>query len=253
MKGIVLIISLIAGIFSSIAQDNIDAKRIFENSIQKLSVNNVRLEMDIESFDRNKNKKTKSLNILFAELDQEKKALIEITAPENIRGTKILTTNNPENKDILFIYMPSTGKTQKIRTSDQNLTIAGNEIPIQQFNHSFYNNYTFTTIDPDTLNGVFCSRIKLQQPEKKDYEIAFVSKDNEQLLRLEKYNSSQQLTAITEMWDYIEVNNDHHKVYPGKISIKNLKTREGSDITLKNIEYIKQVTPEDFRLTSSDS
>ncbi len=79
------------------------------------------MNLDLETFGGKGESKSKSLIVSFAEFDQKKKVMIEFVAPENVSGTKILTTDYPNKKGIIEIYMPATGKIQRIRANWCNL------------------------------------------------------------------------------------------------------------------------------------
>jgi hypothetical protein len=133
MKSILSFIIAMTIFLSLSANDKSEAKRLIESAQNKLQLKNIHLNMELETFDNKGEGKFKNLLVSFAEFENEKKVLIEFLAPEKVSGTKILTTKPNDKKGIIEIYMPSTGKIQKIRANQRNLKIMGSEIPIAQF------------------------------------------------------------------------------------------------------------------------
>ncbi|MDA3953385.1 MAG: outer membrane lipoprotein-sorting protein [Bacteroidales bacterium] len=251
MKRSILIISSILFVFITVANDNINAKELFEASKLKLSIANVHLILDLETFDKKGNRKSKVLEVSYATFDQLKKVKIEFIAPENIMGTKIITTEYPDKKGLIEIYMPSTGRVQKIRASQSNLKIMGTEIPIAQFSSTINSDFDFTHIGSEVVNGLQCYKIKVQNPNGKgDYGIAFISKDKEQLYRVEKYDSQSKLIILTELLEYTKINNSSNIVYPQRIFVKNFKTGKSSNMNIRNMNFLEKVTIEDFKLST---
>jgi len=252
MKSTILIISTIISLLNVVVNDNVDAKKLFEDSKLKLSLKNIHLVLDLETSDGKGNSKTKTLAVYFAEFGEQKIVKIEFVAPENIAGTKIITTNYPNKKGIIEIYMPATGKIRKIRASQNNLKIMGSKIPINQFSTVLEAEVKYKLLEKEVLNGVECHKIKVQTPNGKgEYGIAFVSVKKGYLLRIEKYNMQNKLVGLTELSDYIKVDYSNLKVYPRGIRVKNLKTGESSNMRVFSVNYLGKVDIEDFKLSST--
>ena len=248
-----VLFALLTSLISATAKDNADAKQLFENSAQKLSIKNVHLVLDMETSDGKGNRKTKTLGVSFAEFDQAKKTLIEFLAPENVKGTKILTNDYKNKKGIIEIYMPATGKVQKIRANQRNMRILGSEIPIDQFRAVVEDGLNYTLTGEEKINGINCYRIKMQKTDEKGYEVAFISVEKEQLLKIEQYDNQNRMTGMTELSDYMEVNNSEHKFYPKKICVKNLKNKKISVMEIKQVNFLKNADIRDFQLSPTAS
>lgn len=230
------------------SSDDVKAKQLFENSKQKLSLKNVSLDLDLEIIDKKGNIKSKSLSVAFAEFNQEKKVMIEITAPEKVKGTKILTTNYQDKKGIIEIYMPATGKIQKFRANNRNLKLMGSEIPITQFSSIIDSDYSFTLLENAKVNGIMCYKIRVQKPEELEYGIAYISVKEEYLLRVEKYDSKDQLQTLTELSDYMKVTNSESKFYPQLIHVSNFKSGKSSNMKVRSLEYVQNVNIASFQI-----
>jgi hypothetical protein len=235
------------------ASDAVEARQLFFASKAKLALKNVHLILDLKTFDGRGKSKTKSLDIAFAEFNKEKKVLVKITAPDNVKGTKILTTDSPDKKGIVEIYMPATGKIQKIKASKRNLKIMGSEIPLAQFSNIVEAGFKFSLLGKDDLDGTLCYKIKLESPDAKEYGVAFVSVKDKNLLQLEQYNSRGEMATLTKFSNYVEVSNTSGKYYPRFISVKNLKTGERSDMKILRANYISDISINDFSLANSNS
>jgi hypothetical protein len=253
MKSILSFISAMTIIFSLLVNDKPEAKRLIESAQNKLQLKNIHLNMELETFNSKGERKSKNLLVSFAEFDKEKKVLIEFLAPEKVLGTKILTTKPKDKKGIIEIYMPSTGKIQKIRANQRNLKIMGSEIPIAQFGKIVEGVLTYTLLEKETINGIECQKVKVEEQGSKEHRVVFISTLKEYLLRVEKYSAQNKLVNFTELSDYMEIDNSDSKVYPKKIHVKNLKSGKSSNMKLINVNILSKVEIKDFTLSPGTS
>ena len=251
MKKLLMLTGLIILTLRLVAGDSVEARKIYESSKEKLSLKNVHLVLDLQTFDAKGNEKSKSMKVSFAQFGDEKKVMVEVTAPENINGTKILTTDSKDQRGVIEIYMPATGKIQKIRASQRNLKMLGSEIPINQFSSVISAGTEMDIIGQQEINGVQCHVIKMQADDENEYDLAFISVDAEQLLRIETFDSKGNLTTQTDLSDYMKVRGTEAKMYPREIEVKNFKTGKSSRLHVVQLEYLTNVNIEDFKLVSA--
>lgn len=250
-KTLIIALSCFLIFSNSFAKSGIDAKQIFKNSKRDISLINVHLLMDVKTLDKKGNEKFKSLEVSFAEFNEQKKVLISIIAPKDMSGMKILSTDYLNKKGIIEIYMPSTGKIQKIRAGQHNTRILESGIPINIFRSLVDNNLKYSLIGEETINGKLCYKIRIGNPDKdKEYKIACVSKKENHLLRMEEFDSHNKIISSTLMSDYNIVSNPKKLIYPKEIKIKNFKTGKSSIVKISKASYLNNAKIDDFKLTA---
>lgn len=247
------IIAFLFSAFAAQAAGNVDAQKILEKSKQKLALINVHLVLELETSDAKGNEKGKSMDVTFAEFGTEKKVMVEVTAPENLNGMKILTTDFEDKKGIIEIYMPATGKIQKIRASQRNIRMLGSEIPINQFSAALDADFDFNLIGEKMINGENCYEIMIGKEGEKTYELAYVTVETEQLIRLDAYVSGDKLATRTDMTGYMKVVGTSSKMYPQEIKVQNFKNGKSSLLRVKQVDYLNNVSQDDFQLVSKAS
>jgi len=250
MKRTLIIALIFFLLFSnSFAKSGIDAKQIFKNSKRDLSLINIHLLMDVKTLDKKGIEKSKTLDVSFAEFNQQKKVLISILAPENMSGIKILSTDYHNKKGIIEIYMPASGKIQKIRAGQHHTKILESGVPINIFRSIVNDNLIYTIIGEKTIQGKPCYKIKIGNPEKnKEYQIACVSKEQNRLLSLEEYDNHKKPVTFTSLSDYKTVINPKKLVYPQKIETKNYKTGKNSTVKIRQASYLAKANIKNFKL-----
>ena len=238
----------------SFAKPGTDAKQIFKNSKRNLSLINVHLFMDVKTFDKKGIEKSKSLEVSFAEFNEQKKVLISILAPENMSGMKILSTDYLNKKGIIEIYMPATDKIQKIRAGQHHTKILESGVPINIFRSIVDDNLKYTIIGEETIQGKPCYKIKIGNTEKnREYKIACVSKEQNRLLSLKEFDNRKNIIMSTVMANYQTVTNPKKLVYPKEIEITNFKTGKRSIVKIKQASYLFNAKIDDFKLNPKNS
>jgi len=255
MKKISLIVFSFFILFSySSAKSGTDAKQIFKNSKRDLSLINVHLLMDIKTSDKKGLEKYKTLDVSFAEFNEQKKILISVLAPENMSGMKILSTNYLNKKEIIEIYMPATGKIQKIRAGGHHTKILESGIPINIFRSIVDDNLKYTIIGEKTVQDIPCYKIKIGNAEKnKEYKIACVSKRQNRLLSLEEFDNHEKPVISTFLYDYKTLTSSKKLIYPQKIEIKNYKTEKKTIVKIRQASFLVKANINDFKLKIKSS
>jgi len=249
MRNILLIFVILTRFFCASAQEEESSpKEIFENAVGHLTINNARLLMNMETIDQKGNSKTRELRASFAGIDETKQVMIEITAPDNLKGTKVLSTRHPDGPGIIQVYMPSTGKTRKFRANSRNINRIGNKIPIGHFSTSSYSGFKAISIGKAQIDGMECHKIHLRPEEENTYGIAYVTVDGEQLLRVEQYDQNAQMTGLTELSEYRSTNLPGNKPYPRKINIRETNTDEKTEIRITDIKSLTDPEELDFKM-----
>lgn len=246
---IVFFFGCMLGLLTADVSGQVDPGEIIENAVKKMALRDVRLDLEVETFDGKGNSKSRELNVSFALFDDLKKVLIEIMAPENVRGTRILTTDYPDKKGIIQVYMPSTGKIRKFRANNRRLKMAGSEIPINHFSVAAYADYEISVAETVTVDGVEYHKIKMNSPDENEFLIVYIRCDGEQLFRVESYDSQGLLTGVTELSDYFRIDvPGAGNFYPRQVCVKNLKNGKASNMIIREIVPLNGVKKTDFEL-----
>ena len=255
MKKISLIVLSFFILFSySSAKSGKDAKQIFKNSKRDLYLINVHLLMDIKTSDKKGLEKAKTLDVSFAEFNEQKKILISVLAPENMSGMKILSTDYLNKKGIIEIYMPATGKIQKIRAGGHHTKILESGIPIDIFRSIADDNLKYTIIGEENIQGTPCYKIKIGNTERnKEYKIACISKTQNHLISMEEFDSHERPVILTVLYDYKTVISSKRLIYPQKIEITNYKTEKKSTVKIRQVSYLANANINDFKLNIKPS
>lgn len=247
-KALLIIVLLVTSISLMFGTDNDDARKMFETSRQKLVLKNIHLVLNLKTTNNKGISKNKELAVSYGDFIHEQKVLVEFLAPENVKGTKILATDYPEKRGIIEIFMPATGRIQKIRANQRNMKIMDSEIPIEQFRSIINADLCYSFLDKGEFNGQICHKIKVQSKNEDGYEVVYVSVDKELIVHMENFDKKERLIRTTDISNYKAIPNNKHKMYPQVISVQNLKSGKNSKIQVQKIKYILNINSKDFML-----
>ncbi|WP_291862748.1 outer membrane lipoprotein-sorting protein [Marinilabilia sp.] len=248
---ITILLFCLLGMFNTGDKEQKNAKETFEIAVKKLVLKDVRATITLETFDGNGNDKSRTLNVSFAKFDETKKVMIEITAPEDLLGTRILMTDYSDKEGIIEVFLPATGKIRKFRANNRRLKMVDSEIPMNHFSSSAFANYQLLESKQVTINGVDYKKIKLHLPDKSEYLIAYVDVSRELLSRIESYDSGAKLTDITEFTDYRHINSTGNElIFPHKVNVSNPSSGKASVLTINDLKTLKQIQKSDFDLVT---
>jgi|GEM_PF-1571307 hypothetical protein len=228
-----------------------DTETLFQNAVKKLAMKDVQAKMTLESTDADGNSVLRKLNVSFAHFENFKKVIIEITAPEDLNGTRILTTDflDSSRESTIEVFLPSTGKIRKFRANNRRLKIPGTDIPMNYFSSSAFNGYLITDAGQTSINEIDCKKIKLNLPDNNEYLIAYIDIINELMFRIEYYDKKEILTGINEFSEYGSIDSSNAEIiFPRNISVSNPETGNISKLTINHLEALTEIRKTDFNI-----
>lgn len=226
-------------------------KTAFENAVKKLALKDVQAQITLKTTDAGGNSILRKLNVSFGDFEKTRKVMIQITAPEDLKGTQILTTHfiDKSRKSTIEIFLPSTGKIRKFRANNRKLKIPGTEIPINHFSSAAFDDYLISIEEKDIFNGRQVQKIKLHLPGNDEYMVVYLDLQAERLYRIKSYDKNENLTSNTEFTDYRHTEpSEIENCFPYKVLVHNPISGKTSELTVSKINQLTQIRDADFDL-----
>ncbi|MGQ1946953.1 outer membrane lipoprotein-sorting protein [Geofilum sp. OHC36d9] len=253
---IIILFVCLMGIINPSNAEKKNTATALESAVKKLALNDVQAQMTLEITDAGGNNILRKLNVSFARFEGTRKVMIEITGPEDLQGTRILTTHfsNNSQKSTIEVYLPSTGKIKKFRANNHCLKIPGCEIPMNHFSSSAFDGYIISEEEKDTLNGREVQKIKLQLPGNPGCMVVYLDVRAELLYQVRSYDSNGILTSNTEFTDYRHPGSFEKGTYfPYKMNVYNPVSGQRSNLTIKKLNHLIQIRDSDFELANKSN
>ncbi|TCO07442.1 outer membrane lipoprotein-sorting protein [Natronoflexus pectinivorans] len=222
-------------------------KELFRESLEKIARQNIHLEIELESTNRRGNSRVREMDVFTSNIDDVRYVKVELLSPDEVKGVKIVTSGSEENRGTVEIFMPATGRVQRLRSYD-NPTVMGSEIPLDQLNFDAYKNYGFSMETREMLNGLEHHKLKLESTDDEGWFYVWISVDEVLLNRIERFNAAGVKSMVTEMSDYHVVSHHSGALFPGEIQSTNLQSNEQSVMRIRSVQPILNPSKEDYTL-----
>ncbi|ASB49954.1 outer membrane lipoprotein-sorting protein [Alkalitalea saponilacus] len=220
---------------------------LFRQSLDKIARQNIHLEVELKSTDRRGNSRIREMEVFTSNIDDVRYVKVELLSPDEVKGVKIVTSGSEENHGVVEIFMPATGRVQRLRTYD-NPTVMGSEIPLDQLNFDAYRNYKFSMEGSEMINSVEHHKLKLESPDEGGWFYVWISTDEVLLNRIERFNANGIKSMETEISGYKEVEQQNGVLFPSKIKTSNHQTNEQSVMRIRSVQRILHPAKEDYTL-----
>lgn len=173
-----------------------------------------------------------------------KKSFTEYLAPAREEGTKMLKL-----EDRLWIYSPSTDRTIQLSGHMLRQSVMGSDLSYEDMmeDRNLTEMYTSKILSEETLNGRNTWKLELiAKVDDATYQKRMIWVDQERFVPLkeELFAKSGQLLKKTTMSDIEKIDG---RWYPKKMNYKDmLKTGEGTDFIVREIEFNPKISAEIF-------
>lgn len=173
------------------AQDSLDAQTILAKSDDAEGYRSCYFEM--EQTLATTGGKTRTLKLRVWALENGARQLAEYLAPADIRGQKILMTEDGDN---IWTFNPETRRTRKLGSHMKKKRVMGSDFSYEdQAGGTYSEKYTPTKIGQETLDGVDCFILELRPtPKGPGYEklVAWVARKDFVFRRVDFYREGDE-------------------------------------------------------------
>jgi hypothetical protein len=163
--------------------------------------------------------------------------LTRFTAPANIAGTAILSIENSDREDDVWVYLPALRKVRRLAAADKRDSFAGTD-----FSHGDVIGYkvaawTHTLLRQEALQGNDCAVIEslpasdeIKQSTGYGRRVSWVRLDNGVTVQGELYDEHNELLKRYYARDLKEVDAATHHWQPMELEMKNVQSGHASVI-----------------------
>jgi hypothetical protein len=122
--------------------------------------------------------------------------------PADVRGTVMLTFEQPYGSDEQWLFLPSLKRTKKINAENKSGSFLGTEFSWEDISTRELTKYHYRYLR-DEGNTWVVERVPAYQYSGYSRQVTWVSKDNDQTVRIEYYDRNAALlkTQVLEKWE----------------------------------------------------
>ena len=185
------------------------ADKIVENALEKnsLEFDAGRAEMSLVVEGRNGDKSDRSMVVKSAKIDGAVRTLIELTAPEELKGQAFLFAENDEGDDDVWMYVPAFEVTRRIEGSKKQGAFLGshftyNDLESRDVQQASYEKHDDSEIG-DTEDLVVDAHPKSESDSEYGKVLVYVRKEDYVPLKFKFFEDSDELmkTLFVEKLD----------------------------------------------------
>ncbi|MDR0553723.1 MAG: outer membrane lipoprotein-sorting protein [Treponema sp.] len=167
------------------------------------------------------------------------RTVIVFQAPDNVKGTRFLTLENPGGADDRWIYLPSLGKVRRIAASEGTGSFMGTDLSyddISSANRSADVD-THTLLREEAFNGKTCFVIE-SKPKDNSYQysrmVSWIDKADRIAYKLELYDRRNTLVKVLEI---LEVKDVQGRLSPIVTRMSTVAAGTSTTITSEILKY----------------
>ncbi|MFC1608066.1 outer membrane lipoprotein-sorting protein [Candidatus Latescibacterota bacterium] len=165
-------------LFSSLAMaEEMTGRQVMEEQIKRHTVQSettVDVMLLVDSKDR---KETRTLKSYYKDLGGgETRTLVVFEEPATVKGTAMLTWEHKNGESDQWLYLPSQKKLQRIAQGSKKSYFMGTDLTYEDLEPEQMMNFTYTMLDPETVDGNECYVIESVPSDKEKLKKSGYSK-----------------------------------------------------------------------------
>jgi hypothetical protein len=229
-----------------------EGRRIAEKSDQ---VNRGYVDERVEStmYLINSNRDTVVRQIVTLNLERDNSedySIIQFLNPPDVKGTGLLTYQNPRGDDKQWLYLPELRRVKKLSSRNKSGSFMGSEFSYEDISANNLDKFKYKKVGEGDVNGIPCYIVEKYPTYKGSGYTrikSWISKDNYLLQRAEYFDRKKSLLKVQtiEGWNHIQ-----GKTWRSdRIIMENLQTKKKSilnfgqrklDIGLKKSQFTQR-------------
>ncbi len=176
------------------------------------------------------------------------KAILEFTAPAEVKGVALLIHNHPDRSSDQWMWTPSIGRERRIAQQNRSTRFFGTDFSFEDLEERDVEQYNYELLGTETVDGVECWKIRSTPKESKTSQYTsatlWVDKERYVFVKIESFKDDELIRSV-EYRDYELVSDiwtarTWEVVDPGRESHTILR--------LSEIEYDIPIREQDFTI-----
>jgi outer membrane lipoprotein-sorting protein len=231
---------------SSVAAEN--ARQIVEEAQRRTDAKSQRYEGLLQVFDAKGKISDKRWNIDRLGSHGDSKAVLRFNAPAEVKGVALLVVNHPDRASDQWMWTPALERDRRIALQDRATRFFGTDFSFEDLEERDVNQYEYTLLGDETLDGVTCWKIQSTPKEGKSSQYTrshvWIRKDNYALARVENFLKDQVVRRLV----YSDLANVQGIWTARTLEMSDLRRGSRTRLTLDKLQYNVPMKDEDFTL-----
>ena len=185
--------------------------------------------------------------------DGVSKMVMRFLEPADVKGTGILTFDNENRDDDMWIYLPALRKTRRIISAEKTKSFMGSEFSNADITTPNIDDYTYTLSGSESIRGIDCWKIEAV-PASGDIaesfgyskKILWVAKTDYMARKTEYYDLDGKLLKVLDIFAVKLLDEKHGKYQAVDLTMTNVRNKRKSQFKIDKIVFNPDVNDEYF-------
>lgn len=203
----------VTGLPVSAAGQTLSGKQIIERNDTMRAVDDERVEFQMQLINTRGQKRERRVSwVLKNDAQHNQKALLRFTDPADVRGTALLSIENPDRDDDQWLYLPALRKSRRISAANKSDSFVGSDFAYEDLGSEEIDQHDYRLLREETLDGAAVYVVEAtpnneQRRRESGYSrrVIFVRKDMASIVRIDYYDRAQELLKVFRARDLRQV------------------------------------------------
>ncbi len=173
-------------------------------------------------------------------------SVIQFLNPADVRGTSLLTYQNPKGNDKQWLYLPELRRVKKISSKNKSGSFMGSEFSYEDISGNTLDKWSYTFLKEETLNGQLCyvvERIPTYDNSGYSKVKVWFSKENHLMMRGEFFDRKNTLLKVQTMLGWKQYNETWRFT---RVEMENVQTKKKSILDYSKRTFKNGLKKKDF-------
>lgn len=231
-----------------------DAKRIMSKSQEANKISGSESIATLTIFDKKGNKRVRKFSSASKKTKEGvSKMIMRFLEPPDVKGTGILSFDNEDKDDDMWIYMPALRKTRRIVSSEKTKSFMGSEFSNADITSPNIDDFTYKILGTEDVNKVKCWKIETL-PANEDVaddfgyskKIVWVARKDYMARKTDFYDLDGELLKTLTIHEVKLLDPDNQKYQAVDLVIVNVQNGRKSQFKIDKVVFNPEVKDEYF-------
>ncbi|MEZ5892098.1 MAG: outer membrane lipoprotein-sorting protein [Parvularculaceae bacterium] len=183
----------------------------------------------------------------------ETSRLARFLTPSDVKGMAVLTVEQPERDDDIWLYLPALGKVRRLQGNNKREAYMGTDLSYGDVIGHEPEEWTHVLVGQEKIDGVICWIVE-SKPNSDSVAIAsgyskrvnWLRSDNAVMVRAELYDSAGGLLKRVTQKNIVEVAAAPERWQAMIIEVENIRTHHRTEIEISDYRANSGLAPELF-------
>jgi outer membrane lipoprotein-sorting protein len=208
-----LLVFALAGMPTAASAQSPTGKQIIERNDAMRAVDDEKVDFQMQLINNRGQKRERQVSwMLKNDAQRNQKALLRFLDPADVRGTALLSIENPTREDDQWLYLPALRKSRRISAANKSDSFVGSDFAYEDLEAEEIDQYDYRLVREENLDGsavyvVEATPNNEQRKRESGYsrrEI-FVRKDTASIVRINYYDRQKELLKVFTARDIRQV------------------------------------------------